>query len=526
MQHRLSLTALVTSAALLLPACGDPPDPGETTEGPSDGTTAGTTSGGGSESDGSTEPVATTTAASCGDGQLDPGEDCDDGDDVDGDGCEADCTLTPECGDGVVEGDEECDDGNEIDNDACTNACLHQLGAICGDGVLEDSEKCDDGNNEPDDGCEPDCVPTEPGVCGDGVKAFDEACDDGNDVNNDGCQNDCSPTPAEVCQPIPQNEEPDPYAPCDGALDPSDPLAPFQAMELGCSDLVNQALLIDEHELHSPDPDAWRIAKGFGSHEVQGQLVFSPRKGESFLMISTGLIEPTDEDGVVLEDPSSQASNNDNGNDNVWQLPPPLSPDKGSNDGGGGDPFNACDGVNDCSDTLEDPWYNDFEMQILNRLWLRFKATPPEQTAGWSMRLVFCSSEYSFVNTPYNDLFIIWQVNEHFTGNVAFIDGDALTVSSLAPYLATDGYTMNHPALDDTGFEGQACTDWLTVRHNVAAGEPLEVAFFIADTFDQIQATVAIFDDFRWRCDACTPGDAQACAVAVPPAGCCGVGLD
>lgn len=314
---------------------------------------------------------------------------------------------------------------------------------------------------------------------------------------------------------------------CDG--DDNDPL---KALGFNCDGddyAVTLTPIVDIQD--ALDSDSWRVVTGFGlakDPDDPALPFWGPQEGEKFLVISTGdLRDPFMQTGLLVNgiDDASPGLDNDNPND-VGMLPAPVSPVDGSNNGQGGTPFQDCDGVNDCSDTLEDPWYNDFEMQILNRLWLRFKATPPEQTAGWSMRLVFCSSEYSFVNTPYNDLFIIWQVNEHFTGNVAFIDGDALTVSSLAPYLATDGYTMNHPALDDTGFEGQACTDWLTVRHNVAAGEPLEVAFFIADTFDQIQATVAIFDDFRWRCDACTPGDAQACAVAVPPAGCCGVGLD
>jgi cysteine-rich repeat protein len=34
---------------------------------------------------------ATTTGAICGDGQVDEGEDCDDGDDIDGNGCNNDC---------------------------------------------------------------------------------------------------------------------------------------------------------------------------------------------------------------------------------------------------------------------------------------------------------------------------------------------------------------------------------------------------------------------------------------------------
>ncbi len=527
MPSRPTLTALLLLGAPLLSACGDPiVDPPSTTEGdsdPSEGPTGSTADGG---SGGTTGPGETSDAAVCGDSVVDEGEDCDDGNLVDDDGCQSDCTITPECGDGVAEGDEECDDGNEIDNDACTNECTIQEGPVCGDGVVEDEEKCDDGNNEPGDGCEPDCVPSEPGVCGDGVLGFGELCDDGNDVNNDGCQNDCTPTPAELCQPLPQNREPDPYAPCDGALDPADPLAPFQAMELGCSDLVNQATLIHDATLNATDADSWRIAKGFGTHELMGELLYSPRKGESFLMLSTGVIEEPDDQGVVTEVMGSQTSNNENQNDDVWQLPPPISPQQGSNGGQGGDPFNDCDGVDDCSDTLEEQWFDIAEGEIADRMWMSFKATPPELTESYSLQLVFCTSEYDFVNTKYNDLFIIWQVNEGYTGNVSFINDKTLTVTSLAPYLVSDGYVKNDPALAGTGFEGQACSDWLTVRQNVSAGDPLEVVFFIADAIDQIQATVAILDDFRWRCDACTPGGEQSCAVDVPPAGCCGVAVE
>ena len=39
----------------------------------------------------------------CNDTRVDAGEFCDDGNNVDGDGCEADCTLTPSvCGNGAV----------------------------------------------------------------------------------------------------------------------------------------------------------------------------------------------------------------------------------------------------------------------------------------------------------------------------------------------------------------------------------------------------------------------------------------
>ncbi|AKF06771.1 hypothetical protein DB32_003920 [Sandaracinus amylolyticus] len=43
----------------------------------------------------------------CGDGVIDEGEACDDGNDLDADGCEADCTL-PACGNGIVDPGELC----------------------------------------------------------------------------------------------------------------------------------------------------------------------------------------------------------------------------------------------------------------------------------------------------------------------------------------------------------------------------------------------------------------------------------
>jgi cysteine-rich repeat protein len=65
----------------------------------------------------------------CGDGHLDPGEECDDGNLVDGDGCSSTCTLEPPppapcCGDGHVDPGEECDDGNLDNGDGCSSECL------------------------------------------------------------------------------------------------------------------------------------------------------------------------------------------------------------------------------------------------------------------------------------------------------------------------------------------------------------------------------------------------------------------
>ena len=45
----------------------------------------------------------------CGDAFIDPGEKCDDGNQVSGDGCDATCQSEGYCGDGIVQPPEECD---------------------------------------------------------------------------------------------------------------------------------------------------------------------------------------------------------------------------------------------------------------------------------------------------------------------------------------------------------------------------------------------------------------------------------
>ncbi len=133
----------------------------------------------------------------CGNGVLDPGEECDDGDqnsDTEPDACRTDCTL-PSCGDGVVDTGEECDDGNQNSDtqpDACRTDCTFPS---CGDGVVDTGEECDDGNQNSDtvpNACRTDCtLPS----CGDGVVDTGEECDDGNqnsDTQPDACRTDCT----------------------------------------------------------------------------------------------------------------------------------------------------------------------------------------------------------------------------------------------------------------------------------------------------------------------------------------------
>ncbi|MEM1413355.1 MAG: DUF4215 domain-containing protein [Myxococcota bacterium] len=79
--------------------------------------------------------------ATCGNGALDPGEFCDDGNQVAGDGCTAACTVEagfvcrttgcsmPSCGNMSVEVGESCDDGNMTTGDGC-NLCADEIPAV------------------------------------------------------------------------------------------------------------------------------------------------------------------------------------------------------------------------------------------------------------------------------------------------------------------------------------------------------------------------------------------------------------
>jgi cysteine-rich repeat protein len=108
-----------------------------------------------------------------GDGKVQPGEQCDDGNTQDGDGCSSTgtletgflcrlpglpCSLASLCGNGVLNSGEACDDGNTADSgNGCTGACDLSK---CGDGAIDNltypsfaQEVCDDGNRFDGDGC-------------------------------------------------------------------------------------------------------------------------------------------------------------------------------------------------------------------------------------------------------------------------------------------------------------------------------------------------------------------------------------
>lgn len=137
----------------------------------------------------------------CGNAEVDPGEQCDDGNASNNDDCTNWC-ANAECGDGYKWTDhEDCDDGNNDNTDACLNNCTTPT---CGDSfVWAGVEECDDGNNSYDDGCLPGCVAA---TCGDGyIWQGHEGCDDHNTVAGDGCDPDCDTEAGWTCSGQPSN---------------------------------------------------------------------------------------------------------------------------------------------------------------------------------------------------------------------------------------------------------------------------------------------------------------------------------
>lgn len=121
--------------------------------------------------------------AQCGNGVVEPGEQCDDTNGTSGDGCSATCQVEtgwqcagepsvcqPLCGNGTIDTGEACDDANSAAGDGCSETCQVEAGwecsgapsvctaILCGNGLVQPGEECDDGGTASGDGCSSACT--------------------------------------------------------------------------------------------------------------------------------------------------------------------------------------------------------------------------------------------------------------------------------------------------------------------------------------------------------------------------------
>ena len=152
----------------------------------------------------------------CGNGAIEPGETCDDGNTVSGDCCSASCQVENNCtcvgepslcavisvcGNEVLEPTEECDDGNLIDCDGCSAECKDEF---CGDGVVcmgDPGDSDEDGIPDDEDNCPHTPNPDQAdngGFNTDTPDGIGDACQCG-DVNGNGMTNNTDGVLIERC---------------------------------------------------------------------------------------------------------------------------------------------------------------------------------------------------------------------------------------------------------------------------------------------------------------------------------------
>ncbi len=232
MRHSLrwaGLAAVSLAASMVAVGCSCDPEPPEVDAGIElDGSVDADIDAARRPDAGRDASVDAPAAPPCGNGRLDEGEACDDGNIVAHDGCSSSCAVErgwtcdgepsvceATCGDGLLaEGAEVCDDHNTDDHDGCSSLCVVEPGwsctrespsvcaSDCGNGIVGPTEECDDENNVDDDGCSASCriertftCTGAPSVCvthcGNGAIEPDEACDDGAREPLDGCSAFC-----------------------------------------------------------------------------------------------------------------------------------------------------------------------------------------------------------------------------------------------------------------------------------------------------------------------------------------------
>jgi hypothetical protein len=319
---------------------------------------------------------------------------------------------------------------------------------------------------------------------------------------------------SETSGPLPTCEAPMGHTVCDSDADP------LHALGLGCNGGAQESTPVGD-QMVVADAATLKVATRFGEDSNQSWV---PTEGSKLLVMSTGTLDMSG-DHVEIPLGRTYAEDGDSPNPDGG-LPPPIVPAHGSAPGPCAAPFVGCDGIGDCSESLPDVWESGGETAH-DLAWLRFEVTVPAGTFGYRVDLAWFTAEYPEAHAePASDLLVWWQSSESFTGNVATIDGAALTVAGAGATIANEGFVGNAPELAGTGFESievAACdtpwvaypagqcpnggsTGWMTLQGSAHPGETLTLAIALFDVGDANIDSVAVIDNWRWSCGGCTPG--------------------
>jgi hypothetical protein len=257
-------------------------------------------------------------------------------------------------------------------------------------------------------------------------------------------------------------------------------------------------------------PGEATVTGGFNGHaeglrvlSQWGQAAtFTPREGQSFLVLSTGDLAqrsdvPADEGDVAYHCNSWFAGGD--GMDTT-KLPPPLTTKSVDGDCLG-DP--SLLGTGDCSNSIQQQFdQSGFKYDYQE---LRLTLTVPPGAESLSLDFAFLTKEYPiWKDRPYNDMFVAWLESEHWTGNIAFdMQGNPLSLNAAFLELYDDQGDL--PEFAGTCMRYSAGTRWLTSTADVVPGESIDLILAIFDLDDVNWDSFVLVDNVRWGCGD-TPG--------------------
>ena len=392
-------------------------------------------------------------------GTLSVGGDGDGDGDGDGEGGDASADGGTSAGDG--DSDSDSNSGGDGDGDSNSGGDGDGDSNSGGDGD-GDSDSGGDGDGDGDPGGDGD-GDGDPGGDGDGDG------DPGGDGDGDGDPGGDGDGDIGPCQ------APADHITCDdlGTTDI------FNILGLNCPGTANNSVPTLSSSVTNSEPTA---LVGVTQYGTTGDWV--PTEGAQALIMSTSILNAPDANGLLVESDGANPSD-DNGNpDLVTSLPTPMSP----NPGWAGAPFDNCDGVNDCSGSLQGQWTQGGE-EANDLMTFQFSVQTPGGTNGWELDFVYFSAEFpEWVDSSFNDIFAVWVESPDYTGNMCFVNNEPCTVTALDG--AADAFTgvdnTGHPSLAGTGFQGWGqTTGQYTILGPATPNSPLTLTFAIFDMADR-----------------------------------------